>query len=42
MNILKSDCCNSLIVNTFDRITKSFKKEKVCLKCKKPINKGRK
>ena len=34
MNILKSDCCNSLIVNEYDANTRSYLEDNICSNCK--------
>ena len=34
MNILKSDCCNSLVVNEYDANTRSYFEDNICFNCK--------
>ena len=34
MNILKSDCCNSLVVNEYDANTRSYFEDNFCFNCK--------
>ena len=34
MNILKSDCCNSLVVNEYDANTRSYLENNICSNCK--------
>ena len=34
MNILKSDCCNSLVVNEYDANTRSYFGDNICFNCK--------
>ena len=34
MNILKSDCCNSLVVNEYDANARSYLEDNICSNCK--------
>mgnify|MGYP003655115119 CR=1 FL=1 len=34
MHILKSECCNSLIVNEYDANTRSYLENNICSNCK--------
>ena len=37
MNILKSDCCNSLVVNEYDANTRSYFGDNICFNCKEIV-----
>ncbi len=34
MNIHRSDCCNSLVVNEYDANTRSYFEDNICSNCK--------
>ena len=37
MNILKSDCCNSLVVNEYNTNTRSYFGDNTCFNCKQLV-----